>query len=314
MESHSKVMLQIERQHVRNMLNEQICAENKNKIEEFTPRYETIQKDLRKLKEEMNTIVKKNQKMLKSHIKKPVNLNGSNFDYIESKHNLDDKQKELIDKQRKVEVLKLKNTRISKTLFSKLDKKSFETSGDTQNFYKLNGIFNVIQKAEQEYENYLISTKELEITFRNLAYNLQLEFISKNDFINIVAKSTESSGGKINDKMLDDILHEHFANRLSIPSSIDKINVLVKLKSMFITGGRDSISTKELIKKLTKLVPDVFQFTDEAQLNKARQDLKEDLQDECSEEYQIINAKIKDLVGLHNSMNIEKNYVTDIVL
>ena len=76
-----------------------------------------------KLKEEMNTIVKKNQKMLKSHIKKPVNLNGSNFDYLESKHNLEDKHMELIERQQRVAYLQAKNIKLSRTLHAKLERK-----------------------------------------------------------------------------------------------------------------------------------------------------------------------------------------------
>lgn len=312
-EKYEKMMYKTERQHAKNLINDRILAENKKRLVEFTPRYEVITKDLQTLKEEMNTIVKKNQKKLKPHIKKPASLNNSVFDYTENCHNLNEKRKELIDKQRKTELQRMKNTRLKKQYFSKLEKESYENTG-TENFDKLKDMNKIIVKAEKEQEDYNQSAKNMEFMFRNLAYNLQVEFISKEEFLNKVSKSAESVGGILNEKILDDIFHQYFLDRLSLPNILDVVNVIVKLKSMFITGDRYAVSNNEFIKKLNQLIPDIVQFRNEEELIKARQDLKEELQDECSEEYQIINSKIKDLIGLHNSMNIETHLVSDKLL
>merc|ERR1711904_580422 len=69
-ESHGKIMLGIERQHVRNMLNEQICGENKNKLLEFNPRYEKIQKDLKKIERRNEYYCQKKPKNAKISYKK----------------------------------------------------------------------------------------------------------------------------------------------------------------------------------------------------------------------------------------------------
>ena len=319
---HNRTMNKITKKHSLNIQNKNLLHERINNLLEKKEKAKKNTEYLQKLKDNLETIVKKNKNSFKTLTHTCINSplkshrstsRSSNASVINLNEILDDKIIETEFKEDNIKALYDTNEYLCKAYETKIydiSKENPEEAGTIQkNYDKLNAQMNLHNEYVFEYKEYCRVCEESTWLFRNLQYNLQLEFISKADFLLKLSNDLDSDT-KIGYPTFETLIDRHVIFRMQELENLDATGIHQNMQKIFFSYKKSEISKNEILKKFDHFLSNYEHYTSDDNLQQYRDELSSEQKDINSEDKAIIVNKLKDLIGLSK----KTEYISDLLV
>ena len=227
---------------------------------------------------------------------------------------VEQKRQELHDKKESIRAIKERNNELLGKFTRQLSDKQINPD-KIEEFKKLN---DQLLRAQKNLSLYQRNIKEYSWMFRNLSYNLQLEFMSKQEFISNIEAQVDYLTNKASHKDLIDrntfkelLDNQIFDKMLSINDDRLRNYYYSKISEIFfINSERKFIKKSEFMKRWAHLLPIYEDYKNDEEFLQLREDFKLELSNPNSKYKASILNKIKDFIGILS----RREYIDDILL